>query len=190
MRPGRPTVGRAHRVVRSRPGAAGTVGSGFLLLLAVGLVVAASASWSGGGFRWELLALYVLALLCARLGVAGVATRVRVDLRGLQTRGPLGRREVAWVDVREVWIDRTLLGGFNLQVRVRGSPLPVSLFTALMGNGADVARAILEAARAADPSVPLTGWGERAFGRPPYGVFGELREPSDGHDGATAGAPS
>ncbi len=159
------------RVVRSTPGTRGRTNAVVMVLVAVAAVAGVLAYWSAGGFRLLLPVGLLLAAAATWSGLAGLSASYSVDLRGLHKRDLWGRRFVPWSRVTTVWVGRTRLGAFNVFLFVRGSLVPVFVYTSMVGNGREVARAIIEAATREQPGVRLGGWGKLAYGEPPFGIF-------------------
>lgn len=119
---------------------------------------------------WLEVAGAAVGLLMLWAGLTGLTTRVRVSLSGIDKRDLWGRRSVSWADVDRIALGTNYFGGYNLSIGIHGRRA-MALPTSLLGNGAEIAKAVLEAATTTNPHVVLLGQAASAYGPPPYGVF-------------------
>lgn len=114
-------------------------------------------------------------LLLAYVGLASLTSRYRIDLSGIERRDLFGHRYVHWEDAEQVFVLTDYFGGFNLIVGVRAGR-GLRVMTSLIGNRVEVAKAVIEAATTANPRTVLSGWGAKAYGAPPFGIFGSKED--------------
>ena len=109
-------------------------------------------------------------LLVLWVVLTGLTTRVHVSLSGIDKRDLWGHRSVSWADVDRIWLGTNYFGGYNMSIGVHDRRT-MGLPTSLLGNGAEIAKAVLEAATTTNPHTVLLGQAASAYGLPPFGIF-------------------
>ena len=126
-------------------------------------------------FSIDTLGLGLTIFACCWLASSVLTAKIKVSPQFLTYHSCWSKQTLIWEDFETVNAIPTFFGRYVIQVK-HDNKRYSSLMTAHFSNHDLLLKAITEVAYDANPDVKLNAWLEAEYGKPPYGIFKEVKK--------------